>query len=96
MIARMVIGEGTKVEGPVTLRQALLKHPEQFVGTVTEKLLTYALGRGVEWYDKCAVDRILVRLKEDDRFATLILGIVESVPFQARRALEPPQTLRAP
>jgi hypothetical protein len=52
-------------------------------------MLTYALGRGVEWYDKCAVDGILARLKDDDRFATLILAIVDSVPFQMRRTLEP-------
>ena len=49
-------------------------------------MLTYALGRGVEWYDKCAVDEIVAQLKEDDRFSTLILGIVNTAAFQMRSA----------
>ena len=52
-------------------------------------MLTYGLGRGVEWFDKCAVDDILARLDKDDRFATLILGVVESAAFQRRRVHEP-------
>jgi mono/diheme cytochrome c family protein len=81
------LADGTKVEGPVTLRQALLKHPEQFAGTVTEKLLTYALGRGLEFYDMPVV-RGIVRdaARNDYKFSSLITGIVKSTPFQMRRA----------
>ena len=49
------LADGTPVDGPVALREALLKHPEQFVRTLTEKLMTYALGRGLEYYDMPAV-----------------------------------------
>src|SRR4249920_889030 len=45
------LADGTKIDGPVALRQTLLRHPDAFVSTMTEKLLTYALGRGLEWYD---------------------------------------------
>jgi hypothetical protein len=77
--------DGTKVNGPVELRQALLKQPEIFVGTVTEKLMTYALGRGLAASDMPVV-RGIVRdaAQRDDRFSSLILGIVNSVPFQMR------------
>jgi hypothetical protein len=81
------LADGTKVEGPVTLRQALLKHPEQFTGTVTEKLLTYALGRGLEFYDMPVI-RGIVRdaARNDYRFSSLIMGIVKSTPFQMRKS----------
>ena len=52
------LADGTSVDGPVSLRQALVKRPEQFVGTMTEKLLTYALGRGLEHYDMPVVRSI--------------------------------------
>jgi len=76
---------GTKVDGPVTLRQALLKQPEIFVATLTEKLLTYGLGRGVTHYDMPVV-RTIVReaARQNYRFSSLILGIVNSTPFQMR------------
>ena len=78
-----MLADGTKVEGPVTLRQALMKHPEQFVGTVTEKMLTYALGRGVEDGDMPAV-RAIVRgaAANDFRMSSILLGIVKSDQFQ--------------
>ena len=81
--------DGTKVNGPVELRQALLRQPEIFVSTMTEKLMTYALGRGVMYYDMPSV-RNIVRdaSKQDYRFSSLILGIVKSVPFQMRTAAE--------
>jgi len=67
------------------LEEALLRRPELFVGTLTENLLTFALGRGVEYYDAPAVRKILSDAQRDDyRFSTLILGIVKSVPFQMR------------
>jgi hypothetical protein len=77
--------DGTKVDGVVTLRQALLRQPEIFVSTVTEKLLTYALGRGLQYYDMPTI-RTVVRDAASDgyRFSSLVLGIVNSTPFQKR------------
>jgi mono/diheme cytochrome c family protein len=67
------------------LEQALLKRPEIFVGTFAEKLLTYALGRGVESYDAPAIRAIVRQARpEDYRVSSLILGIVKSMPFQMR------------
>lgn len=81
-----VLADGvTKVDGPITLRTALLAHREDFVTTVAEKLLTYGLGRGTEHYDAPAI-RSIVRASEPDnyRWSSIILGIVKSVPFQMR------------
>jgi hypothetical protein len=79
--------DGTKVNGPVELRQALLRQPDIFVGTMTEKLMTYALGRGLAYYDMPTV-RGIVRdaSKQDYRFSSLIVGVVKSTPFQMRVA----------
>ena len=79
--------DGTKVDGPEALRKALLADPESFPTTVTEKLLTYALGRGVEYYDGPAVRKI-VRDAAGEKYcwSSLILGIVRSAPFQMRTA----------
>ena len=79
--------DGTKVDGVVALREALMREPEIFVGTVTEKLLTYALGRGLTASDMPAV-RAIVRGARPDRyrFSSIVLGIVRSVPFQMRAA----------
>jgi hypothetical protein len=79
------LANGTRVEGPVTLRQALLKHPQQFVGTMTEKLLIYALGRGLEHSDMPVV-RSIVRDagRTNYSFSSLIMGIVKSTPFQMK------------
>jgi hypothetical protein len=69
------------------LEDALLRRPELFAGTLTENLLTFALGRGVEYYDAPAVRKIVRDAQRDEyRFSSLILGIVKSVPFQMRRA----------
>jgi hypothetical protein len=68
----------------------LLGQEERFAETVTEKLLTYALGRGVEYYDGPAVRAITAGAAANDyRWSSLILGIVESTPFQMRRSREP-------
>ena len=76
-----------ELSGVAGLEQGLLRRPELFAGALTEKLLTFALGRGVEYYDAPAVRRILREARPDDyRFSSLILGIVKSVPFQMRRA----------
>ena len=76
--------DGTKVDGVVTLRQALVRKPENFVSTVTEKLMTYALGRGLAYYDMPAVRAIVRDTAPDYRFASIVQGIVNSVPFQKR------------
>jgi hypothetical protein len=65
----------------------LVDPPERFVGTVTEKLMSYALGRRLEYYDRPAVRRIVQRSKADDyRWSSIILGIVESPSFLMRTA----------
>jgi len=80
-----VLPDGTTFEGPAGLKQALLAHPDRFVTTVTEKLLTYAIGRGVEYYDAPAVRAITREAATDDyRLTTLILGVVKSAPFRMR------------
>ncbi len=82
-----VLPDGRRFEGPAGLRTALLHAPDQFVHTVTEKLLTYALGRGVEHFDAPTI-RAIVRDAERDgyRFASIVLGIVNSTPFQMRES----------
>jgi hypothetical protein len=78
--------DGTRFEGPDGLRGTLLSS-DRFVSTLTEKMLTYALGRGVEYYDAPAVRTILRGAARDDyRFSSLIVGIVQSPPFRMRKA----------
>jgi hypothetical protein len=78
--------DGSKFEGVSGLQQALLKRPELFATTFSEKLLTYALGRGVEYYDAPALRKIVRESGTADfRFSSFILGIVNSTPFQMRR-----------
>jgi hypothetical protein len=85
-----VLADGTRVDGPVALREAILKHPEAFATTLTTRLLTYALGRGLEPSDMPVVRRIVKTAARDDyRFASIISGIVESPLFQMRTRLEP-------
>ncbi len=83
------LADGSKVDGVSTLRKALLKHPDQFVNTMTEKMLTYALGRGAEYYDMPVV-RSIVRdvARGNYKFSSLVLGIVRSTPFQMKKAAE--------
>jgi len=81
--------DGSKFTGVSGLEHGLLHRPEIFVGTLTEKLLTFALGRGVEYYDAPAVRRIVRQAKADDfRFSSIILGIVNSTPFTMRTSAE--------
>ena len=78
---------GVEFYGVAGLEEGLLDRPELFVGTLTEKLLTFALGRGVEYYDAPAVRKILREAEpEGYRFSSLILGIVKSTPFQMRKS----------
>ena len=79
--------DGTPFDGPVGLRAGLLRRPEIFAGTVVEKLLTYALGRGLEYYDAPAVRAVTREAARDEyAFASLVLGVANSVPFQMRTA----------
>ena len=81
------LADGTPVDGPATLRQALLVYKESFARTVAEKLLTYAVGRSIEYYDQPAIRKITAAAVSDDyRWSSIVLGIVESVPFQMRRS----------
>jgi mono/diheme cytochrome c family protein len=82
-----VLPDGTAFEGADGLRQVLLSRSDLFVQTMTEKLLTYALGRGLEYYDAPAVRAIGREVaRRDHRFSSLILGVVNSAPFQMRRS----------
>jgi Protein of unknown function (DUF1592)/Protein of unknown function (DUF1588)/Protein of unknown function (DUF1587)/Protein of unknown function (DUF1585)/Protein of unknown function (DUF1595) len=80
------LADGTKVDGPVALRQALNRHPEMFVRTVTEKLMTYGLGRGLDHTDMPLV-RAIARgaAPSNYKWSALVLGIVNSAPFQMKK-----------
>jgi mono/diheme cytochrome c family protein len=81
------LADGSKVDGPVALRKAILKRPELFVRTVTEKLMTYGLGRGVEYADRPIVRMIASSAAPQNyRFSSVVLGIVTSTPFQMKKA----------
>jgi len=85
--AASLLPDGTLLDGIDGVKQLLLSDPERFVGAVTEKLLMYALGRNVQYYDKPAVRKIVRAAAEDDyTFAALVRGIVKSVPFRMRQA----------
>ena len=82
-----MLPDGRRFEGPAGLRAALLHAPDQFVHTVTEKLLMYALGRPVEHFDAPTIRAIVRDAERDDyRFASIVLGIVNSTPFQMRKS----------
>jgi hypothetical protein len=75
------------VDGPAALRRALVAQREQFVRTVTAKLLTYAIGREMEYYDAPAIRSIVRAAAADDyRWSAAILAIVKSTPFSMRRS----------
>ena len=79
--------DGTRFVGVTGLRAYLAARPDDFVGTVTEKLLAYALGRGVEIYDRPEVRRIVRdAAAHDHRWSSIILGVVKSTPFLMRRS----------
>lgn len=85
--------DGTKFKGPAELRKALLGNPDQFVATLTDKLLTYALGRGTEYYDAPAVRKITHEAAAANyRWSAIISGIVKSTPFQMRLAQPAPSS----
>jgi hypothetical protein len=84
-----VLPDGIKFNGVAELKKALLRHPEQFVGTVAEKLLMYGIGRNVQYYDQPAV-RAIVRQAASSNYSfdALVLGVVKSAPFQMRKSQE--------
>lgn len=94
--ASAALPDGTAFDGPTELRKVLLDHSDEFLTTITERLLTYALGRGLEAYDAPAVRRIKRAAARDDyRFSALIEGIVSSTPFQMRMAQQSGQAVAA-
>ncbi len=88
--------DGTKINGVISLRKALLRQPDMFVQTVTEKLMIYALGRGLQPYDMPQV-RAIVRETAPSgyRFSSIVLGIINSTSFQKRVTLEEPARVAA-
>ena len=86
---RRSCGTAPRSTGPIELRQALLQYSPQFVRMVTEKLMTFGLGRGVEYYDMPVI-RSIVRDadKNNDRFSAILMGIIKSAPFQMRTKVE--------
>ncbi len=82
-----VLPDGAKFDGPAELRKVLLGKSDLFRRCLAEKLLTFALGRGLEYYDKCALDDLVTKLKSaDDKFSALILAIAQSDPFTKRQS----------
>ncbi len=82
-----LLPDGTEFNGPGGLRALLLERREQFVSTVTEKLLSYAIGRGPEYYDRPTVRGIVhTASSQDYRWSSIIVGVVQSTPFRMRRS----------
>jgi hypothetical protein len=80
-----VLWDGTKVNGPIELRHALLRYSPQFVRMITEKLMTFSLGRGVEYEDMPVIRSIVHDAdKDNDRFLSILMGIIKSAPFEMR------------
>ena len=86
MDSKTVLYDGTPLDGPASLRQGILKYSDAFISTLTEKLLAFAIGRRVEYFDMPVV-RTIMRdaARNNDRFSALILGIVKSPAFQMSR-----------
>ncbi len=81
------LANGTPIDGPIDLKRALIEQPELFVNTFTNRLLTYAIGRGLEYYDMPTVRAIVDNASEDDyRFSAIVKEIVKSAPFRMKQA----------
>jgi hypothetical protein len=81
-----VLPDGQKFAGAKELIEILSQREEQFTRNLTEKMLTYALGRGLKYYDRCAIDEMIANLENDHhKFSRLVLGVVNSDPFRMRR-----------
>ena len=84
------LADGTRVDGVVALREAILRRPGAFATTMTEKLMTYALGRGIDYRDQPAVRDVVRRAAANDyRFSSMVLGVVNSRPFRTRMVVAP-------
>jgi hypothetical protein len=84
------LADGTPIDGPVALRKAVLARPEMFARALTEKLMTYALGRGIERSDKPLVREVArTAAARNYRWSSIVLGIVRSAPFQMKKAPAP-------
>jgi hypothetical protein len=88
--------DGTPLNGPASLRRALLSRSDVFIRTMTEKLMTFGTGRGLKYYDMPAV-RSIARdaARNNNRYSSLIVGIVKSDPFQMKVKQPEAQTVRA-
>ena len=85
-----ILPDGRNFQGPHDLKQVLLDKKELFARSLSEKMLTYAVGRGLEYYDKRAIDRIVSGVAQDEfRFSRFVIEIVQSDPFRMRRGKEP-------
>jgi len=92
--ASATMPSGVQFDGPAGLRRVLLSRGEDFAGAVTEKLLAYAVGRGLEYFDRPSVRQIVRAAAPDDyRWSSIVLGIVKSAPFQWRRSRSEDPTL---
>jgi len=85
--------DGAKLDGPASLRRAILNHTDAFIGTFTENLLSYATGRVLEPSDMPAVRAVERQAaRNNDKFSSFIMAVVQSGPFRMRRAGEPVKT----
>ncbi|HTA46444.1 MAG TPA: DUF1592 domain-containing protein [Bryobacteraceae bacterium] len=81
--------DGTKLDGAASLREALLNRSDVFASTLTEKLMTYAIGRGLKYYDMPVVRQVRREAAQNDyRFSSIVMGIVQSAPFQMKMKAE--------
>lgn len=81
----VVLWDGTKVNGPIELREHLMHYSPQFVRMITEKLMTFGIGRGMEYQDMPVIRSIVREAdKDNDRFVSILMGIIRSEPFQMR------------
>ncbi len=81
--------DGTPVDGPASLRQALLAKSDSFIRNFTENLMTYSLGRRVQYYDMSTIRSIANDAAENgNRFSSFVMGIIESTAFQMRKVQE--------
>jgi hypothetical protein len=85
------LSDGGKIDGPNAFRQFLLDNRNEFVRTLIEKLFTFALGRGPEYYDAPTIRQLVKEAEQDDyRWSTIVLSLVKSAPFQMRRVGDTP------
>ena len=87
-----VLADGSKLNGPVELREAIVRRPEAFATVITERMMVFALGRGLEPADMPVVRRIVKKAGQNNyRLSSIVNEIIASAPFQMRTRLEPAQ-----